>query len=300
MNRLLFVVVLSLTMAASASELSVSTRHDVLVTEDTKQLLRVVFVDAELIVDASLDVYVLEQLPSTRAHYAELRQLDERNWLDAVSWILTYADGREATLPHPVVLSKTVRQRGPDASREVDRDVSVPMSSYRARLAFGALSPGDYVLKASLRGLTSSFSLAVRTGDEPGLRDHYLRLKAMRTQDYAAFRSLQLQRFERNPARVDALYDLIDRALVQGTLLETRSYFERVIAAAEEAMLGIRDPDDRARARRGVAQLRAVRETLPEYYRNRSSWELSRNMKDGHYSIRDRRSGLVIRDFAER
>jgi hypothetical protein len=119
---------------------------------------------------------------------------------------------------------------------------------YRA-WRFGFVPAGDYVLRASVRGLASSFSFVVRTGAEPALRDHYLRLKAQRTRDYASFRRLQLERLERDPKRVDALYGLIDRALVEGSLAETQSYFDRVIAAAEAYGNTVAAQADKANAR---------------------------------------------------
>lgn len=292
-------IVVMTTVAISASELSVSTKHDVLVTDDArKQLLRVVFVDEELLANVTLDVYVLKQLPSTRAHHAELQKLNELTWLDAVAWSLTTTDGQQVALPHPAILSRTVRRRGPDAVREVDRDTVVPMTTYRARLAFGSIPPGDYVLKASVRGLTSSFPFVARTGDEPGLRDHYLRLKAMRTRDYATFRRLQLERLERNPAQTDALYNLIDRALVQGTLGETQSFFERAIAAVTEYRRTSDDPTRNKQIDARIRELRATRNALPQYFANRAAWTMARDTKSGHYVIRDRRNKAVIRDFA--
>jgi hypothetical protein len=233
-KRILLLLLVSVSAAAaSASTLTISAKHDVLVTDDDKKRqLRVLFADEQLFADITLNVYVLDQLPSTRAHYDDLRKLTDRNWLEAVSWSLVTTDGAEVALPTPAVLSTSARQRGPAAVRDGDRDTAVPMTTYRARVAFGSIPAGDYILRASVRGLSSSFRFVVRTGSEPGLQDHYLRLKALRTRDYAEFRRLQLERLERNPARLDALYDLIDRALVHGTLEETRSYFDREHARA--------------------------------------------------------------------
>lgn len=295
---LLVLLVAAFAAAASASSLTVSAQHDVLVTEDDKkQLLRVLFADDQLLVDITLDVYALDLLPSTRAHLDELRKLTDRTWLDAVAWSLFTADGAEVALPRPAVLTKVTRQRGPAAARPVDRDTSVPMTTYRARLGFGAIPSGDYVLQARVRGLSCNFTFVVRAGNEPGLRDHYLRLKAMRTRDYAEFRRLQLERLEHNPARVDALYDLIDRALVHGTLAETRSYFDRAIASAQRYRQSISNSNTIHKTDAVLRQLRDVQRTLPDYFANREKWTMTRDVRDGHYSIRNRATGAVIRDF---
>lgn len=287
-----------LVQQSSASSLTVNVKHDVVVVQgERRQQFRVLFAEDELVADITLNVYVLEQFPSSKAHDSELRNLQDKSWLDSVQWQLQAADGRPTELPSPVILAKSVRSRGPSAARPADRDTTVPMTTYHAGLAFGSIPPGDYVLQASIGGLSSRFPFVVRTGSEEGFTDHYLRLKAMRTRDYATFRRLQLTRLESNPARLDALYDLIDRALVQGTLAETNSYFDRAIAAAEAGVSSIAEPARKRNVQEGVAQLRAVQRTLPDYYQNRGRWVMARDTKDGHYSIRSRASGDVIRDF---
>jgi hypothetical protein len=299
-TRIVAGLILAVTaITASASSLTISPRHDVLITDDVKkQQLRVLFAEEPLLADVVLNVYVVEQLPSTRAHHAELQKLTQEGWLDSLKWSLVTADGREIALPRPVTLTSSVRQRGPDAVNMADRDAAVPTTTYRARLSFGSVPADDYVLHASAAGLTSRFSFVVRTGNELYLRDHYLRLKAVRTRDYAEFRKLELERLERNPARIDALYDLIDRALVEGTVEETRSYFDRAIAAAENARRTSQEPTRTKQIDSGIRQLRAARTALPQYYANKASWSMSRDTKSGHYAIRDRRSGAVVRDFA--
>ena len=286
-------------ITASASSLTISPRHDVLVTDDAKrQQLRVLFADEPLLADVVLNVYVLEQLPSTRTHYTELQKLTQEDWLDSLKWSLVTAEGREIALPRPVTLTSSTRRRGPDASSTADRDAAVPTTTYRARLSFGSVPAGDYVLQASAAGLTSRFPFVVRTGSEPNLRDHYLRLKALRTRDYAEFRKLELERLERNPARIAALYELIDRALLEGTAEETRSYFDRAIAAAEKARVANNEPKTAKQIDAGIRQLRAARGALSQYYANRATWTMSRDTKSGQYVIRDRRNKAVIRDFA--
>lgn len=282
----------------SGSTLTISARHDVLVAEDeTKRQLRVLFADEPLLADVTLNVYVLDQLPSTRAHYDDLRMLTGRDWFDALSWSLERSDGSEVDLPVAKVLSRSARQRGPAADRAADRDTAVPMTTYRARVDFGHVPVGDYTLSAAVRGLSSTFRFAVRTGSEPGLQDHYLRLKALRTRDYGEFRRLQLMRLRRNPTRLDALYDLIDRALVQGTLEECKAYFDRAIAAAEQRRQPISDPTVRAEADAAIGQLREVQRTLPEVFANRTGWVMARDTRDGHFSMRNRATGAVIREF---
>lgn len=282
----------------TASSLLVSAKHDVLVVQNEKrQSFRTLFTDDELIVDVTLNVYFLEQLPSSKAHYDELRRLNASSWLEAVKLTLATADGRKTALPSPRIISSSARRRGPGAERAVDRDTSVDMSAYRAALGFGSIPPGDYVLTATVQGLNSTFPFAVRTGSEREFRDHYLRLKATRTSDYSSFRRLQLERRKANPARLDALYALIDRALVNGTLTETTSYFERAIAAANLDLQKTSDPVAMARIESGLAELRAVKSVLPEYFGKRDVWMMTRDVKDGHYSIRQRASGAVVRDF---
>jgi len=300
------VIVILLLVASSvrsaASSLSVSAKHDVLVIveNEKRQLYRVLFADEELVTTITLNVFVVEQLPSSRAHHAELKALRRDTWLEAVDWTLRTSDGRPVALLPPAVLSNKVRERGPVAPNPAERDTSVPMTTYRAFLGFGTIPPGDYVLEGSVAGLKARFSFVVRTGSETEFRDDYLRLKAKRARDYDTFRRLQLERLERDPARLDALYDLIDRALVSGTLTETSSYFERAITAAERGRTVTSDLALKRKIDDGVRQLRAVQRMLPEFYHKRGAWVITRDVNDGHYSLRDRGSGAVIRDFRAR
>ena len=239
-------------------------------------------------------------MPSSKAHYDDLRRLTPVSWLASLKVTLTTPDSRPVPLPPPMILSRNVRTRGPAAKQPADRDTAVDMTSYRAALSFGSVPPGDYILKAQIAGLTSAFPFAVRTGSEAQFRDHYLRIHAGRTADYATFRRLQLERLDRDPARLDALYDLIDRALVNGSLAETTGYFDRAITAANLALQKATDPNSKAHIQNGIFDLRQVRSALPEYFSKRNVWTLTRDMKDGHYSIRDRASGTVVRDFKAR
>lgn len=106
------------------------------------------------------------------------------------------------------------------------------------------------------------------------------------------------RRLRRLPARLDALYELIDRALVHGTLAETRSCFDRAITSARERRRTISDASMAQRTDAAIRQLQDVQRTLPEFLANREEWRMTQDPGDGHYSIRDRATGAVIRDFS--
>jgi len=136
--------------SASASSLTLIVRHEIVMTEGPqKRLVRVVFTDERLTADLQLS--------------DGLRALSGETWLRAVRWSLVTNDGRAVALPAPVVRNKRMSERGP---------------TYDARLEFGSLPPGEYVLAAELRGLHSEFPFIVATGQEPGFRDRYLWLRA--------------------------------------------------------------------------------------------------------------------------
>src|SRR6266536_1531181 len=163
--------------AVLASELVLTAQHHYVVRAD-KTPMAVVFTDERTIIGLKLDVFVVPDLPSSKAHYSELAGLTQSTWLAANRWELLDAEGRPIAVPMPALLRNTVRFRGPSAPRPADRDRTVDYTTFEASLDFGRLPVGDYTFRASLDGLTSSFPISVRTGQEPEVRDTYLESKA--------------------------------------------------------------------------------------------------------------------------
>jgi len=291
---------LALSIAASASTLTLTVPHHLIVMHPagpaSTTLLRTLWADEHLIADMQLDVYQLPQMRSTTEHYAELRKLaSSSRWLDAVTWSLTRRDTAETVaLAVPRALRAAQRERGPHAPVSTDRDTTVPMTSLTTRMDFGTLPVGDYRLTARAAGLASSFAFSVRTGSEPEVRDEYLRDKASKTHDYAEFRRLELERYERDPSRIDALLDLVDRSLQQGTPAEVRSDFDRAITAYEARRLSF-TPDVAAKAAAYISDLRVARDALPEYFQRKAEWTMARDPYSGLYSIRWRATNNVVR-----
>lgn len=87
-------------LSTRASTLSVSAPIAASYCRTTKASHRRCALEDSVFADVTLNVYVLEQLPSSRAHYDELRRLNEASWLRALHLKLSDADGRAMSL-HP-------------------------------------------------------------------------------------------------------------------------------------------------------------------------------------------------------
>jgi hypothetical protein len=263
-----------------------------------RELLRVVWLDERLYADVSLDVYQIPSMRSTAEHYRELVQLARSNrWTDDLRWTLARRDTNAAvSLPMPRILRSTRRLRGREAQAPADRDTAVEMTSLFARLDFGSLPAGDYRISVNAAGLTSTYLFTVRTGTEPELRDSYLREKAAKIRDYVEFRRLELERFERDPSRLDAALELIDRSVVEGTPAEVTADFDRAIAGYESRR-GSFAPAEGAKVDAYIADLRAARAALPEILQHRQDWLVARDPYTSIYSIRSRATNRVLREL---
>jgi len=290
----------ALSVAASASTLTLSVNHHSVTINpaagQTATLLRSLWADEHLVADVQLDVYQLPGMRSMTEHYAELSKLAaDARWIDRLRWSLTRRDtDAPAALAVPRIARTIRRERGPQAETSADRDTRVAMTTLAARFDFGVLPVGDYRLSVNAGGLTSSFDFSVRTGAEPEVRDDYLRDKASRTNDYAEFRRLELERYERDQSRVDALFDLVDRSLQQGTPAEASADFDRAITAYETRRQTF-TPDVAAKAAAYIRDLRVARAALPEYFQRKAEWTMARDPYSGVYSIRSRPTNDIVR-----
>jgi len=286
--------------AANASTLTLTVPNHMVTSHRTDAhsttLLRVLWTDEGLVTDVQLDVYQLPQMQATTEHYGELRRAIARSrWLDAFTWTLIRRDtGMPVTLGMPRVIQSVRRERGPGAAVPTDRDTAVAMTTLTARLEFGAIPAGDYLLTVRVGWLASSFEFSARTGIEPEVRDEYLQDKAAKTRDYPEFRRLELERYELDPTRIDALLDLIDRSLEEGTPAEARADFDRAIAAYGTRRQSF-EPKTAARVDTYVRDLRVARDTLPEYFLHKKEWSVARDPYTSVYSIRSRGTNQVLR-----
>jgi hypothetical protein len=293
-------VAIVLSVAASASTLTLSVNHhSVAINPADRQastLLRSVWADEHLLADVQLDVYQLPGMRSTAEHYADLRKLAaDARWIDRLRWSLTRRDtDAPAALAVPRIARTARRERGPQAEAPSDRDTRVAMTTLAARFDFGVLPVGDYRLSVSGGGLSASFDFSVCTGAEPEVRDDYLRDQASKTNDYAEFRRLEMERYERDHSRIDALFDLVDRSLQQGTPAEASADFDRAITAYE-ARRQTFTPDVGAKAAAYIRDLRVARDALPEYFQRKAEWTMAREPYSGIYSIRSRATNEVVR-----
>jgi hypothetical protein len=265
-------------------------------TASSTTLLRALWTDERLVADVHLDVYQLPQMRSTTEHYDELRKVASRSrWLDAFTWTLARRDtGTPVAIGMSRVVQSARRQRGPGAEMPADRDTAVAMTTLTARLDFGAIPAGDYRLTVAVAGLASSFEFSARSGAEPEVRDEYLRDKASKTRDYSEFRRIELDRYARDPSRIDALLDLIDRSVQEGTLGEVRADFDRAIAAYDARRQSF-EPKVAAKVDAYVRDLRVARDALPEYFQHKAEWAISRDPYTSVYSIRSRATSQVLR-----
>jgi hypothetical protein len=256
-----------------------------------------VFADEHLVTTIRLDVYAVPQLPSTRRSLDDLRKLDASNWLRAIRWSLRDEQGRELAVPRANLLAASMRQRGPKAPRAADRDVTADCTTFEARLDFGPLPAGDYTLEASIHQLKSAFPLSIRTGQESDVRETFLEVKAGRASSYSEYRELQLERYRINPSRLDPVFEVIDRALRESTLEETRALFAMALEKMEQRRVAATEPAKVQFFERRVRELRATEHELPEYFNHRTEWAMERTSA-GNYVIRDRKTGTIVSDFA--
>ena len=287
--------------AGHASVLSLGFDHDIAVTSDNskQRLLRVRFAEDALTADVTLDVYAIPGMPWTAENLATLQRLDERTWWQQLKWEIRDADGK----PQPVkprLVSNSARRSGPDAVRSDDQS-AVPRSTFTATFDLGSLRPGDYNVKVSVGGLTApEYPLAIRSGEEPEVRDVYLRKKASRTADWLQFKALQLERVRLDPTKADALLALANRSVEHGTLEETQRYFDRAVATMEQnvrAWVKSRPKDadqQQASLRADVRRIRALQRVLPEYFARRSEWRIMPGVS-GTYVITTRSGGRVVK-----
>ncbi len=297
MRKILFILALTLSTALSASDLTVKVDyHDVVRPADMSPM-PTVFVDEHLIASVQLDVYVVPELRSSSRFYDELRALTPDSWLQAVRWSLTDSEGRDVTLPAPVLLRSTVRERGPNAAQASDRDMTVPCTTYKARLDFGPLAPGDYTLSASVHDLRRTFPVSIRTGQESDVREKFLEVKASRASTYAEFRELQLERHHVNPSRLDPVLEVIDRALLESTLADTQELLALVISKMEQRLASANAPEKAAFFAQRLRELRDTERALPEYFGRRNDWKMIRDSVRGNYVIKNRKTDAVVKDF---
>jgi hypothetical protein len=287
------------TVGASTLTLTVPNHMVVVHSEgapSSTSVLRALWTDERLVAEVHLDVYQLPQMRSTTQHYDELRRVASRpHWLDAFTWTLVRRDtGTAVALGMPRVIQSVRRQRGPDAESSKDRDTVVAMTTLTARFDFGAIPAGDYRLTVQVAGLASSFDFSERSGAEPEVRDEYLRDRASKTRDYAEFRRIELERYERDPSRIDALLNLVDRSLQEGTAAEARADFDRAIAAYEARRQSF-EPKVAAKVDAYVRDLRVARDAVPEYFQHKTEWSISRDPYTSVYSIRSRATSQVLR-----
>src|SRR5262245_52450806 len=94
LRKLAILLLLSLiSPSVLASELVLTAQHHYVVRAD-KTPMAVVFTDERTIMDLKLDVFVVPDLPSSKAHYSELARLTQSTWLAASHWELLDAQGR--------------------------------------------------------------------------------------------------------------------------------------------------------------------------------------------------------------
>jgi len=300
MNRtrlLTLAALLAATVASHASTLTVGVRtHSTLTSESGEsRSAYAVFADENLIVDVQLDVYKLDQLPATAAHFTELRQLSQADWLPNILWRLTERGRGEIELAAPLVTNNVSRNRGPNAELARDRDATVECRTHQATVNFGSLAPGDYTLTGTIYGVTSQYQFEVRTGKEPGWRDIYLHSKATRATTYDEYRRLTLERLRSDGQRLDIVLDLIDQSLQYGTLDETRSYVGRAVQIVEHRQT--KSGANAVDRRKAIAYLQQFESTLPEYFARRGEWSMMRDVKTGRHVIRSRTTGQVVKEI---
>jgi hypothetical protein len=271
-TRFLLVVCLFAALSAQPSTLTLTVEHHIAVAHagGKEMVLRAVFIDELLVANVSLNVYTLPQLPSSSQHLTELHRLSAKDWWQHLQWDVRTAAGSRVAV-RPRLKSSSVREGGPNARNVTDRDASVACTSYDGAFEFGRLAPGNYTIHVAIDGLDApSFSVAVRSGEEPEVRDVYLQQRARKANDWAKFKAIELERVRLDPNKAAALMDLAQRSLEFGTLEETTGYFDRAAKTLEQNIerWARVNPSDAKLQRPGVeatvAQMRALQRVLPE------------------------------------
>lgn len=129
------------------------------------------------------------------------------------------------------------------------------------------------------------------------MREAYLEFKARRASSYAEFRELQLERYRINPARLDPVIEVMDRALLESTIDDARALFAMALEKMSQRRATATEADKVQFFERRIRELRATERALPEYFNRRSEWAMERT-PTGAYVIRDRKSGSIVKDFA--
>jgi hypothetical protein len=280
-----------------ASELVLTAQHHYVARPD-KTPMAAIFTDERVIVNLRLDVFVVPNLPSSKAHYGELAPLTQSTWLAANHWELLSGNGKAVALPTPTLLRNDVRFRGPNAPRQVDRDRTVDYTTFEASFDFGRLPVGDYTFRASLAGLTSSFPISVRTGQEPEVHDTYLTLKAQRASTFAEYRDIQMERYRNDPTHIEPIFMALDRALTDGSFDDARSLLSLATEKIDERRRAAPDGKKREFFSARLTELRRAQRSLPDYFAHRAEWVMTRDMAAGGYVIKDRKSGALLQRFA--
>jgi len=300
MRKLSLLLTLSLIApVAHASELVLTAQHYYVVRAD-KTPMAAIFTDERVVMNLKLDVFVVPGLPSSKAHYSELSRLTQSTWLVANRWVLLDARGQSVALPMPALLRNNVRFRGPNAPRAADRDRTVDYTTYEASFDFGRLPAGDYTFRVSLGGLTSSFPISVRTGQEPDVRDTYLELKAQRASTFAEYRDIQMQRYRNDPTHIEPIFMALHRALIEGSIDDARSLLSLATEKIDERRRAAQDEKKRKFFTARLAELNRAQRALPDYFGHRGEWIMTRDIAAGGYVIKDRKSGALLERFAEK
>jgi len=293
---------LALSCRVDASTLNVVVpNHLVMVKGESERsaiALRAVWQDERVIANVDLDIFELSEMPSTKKDYDALRAFASTpRWTDEFSWKCVRRDTRQGAIGvTPKVLRAIRRERGPNAPLPADRDTAVLTTTLSATFDIGLLPVGDYSLTVTAASLSSSFEFSVRGVLDPETRDEYLRDKGTKTREYAAFRKIQLERFERNPAALDALLDLLDRTLQEGTPEEMATDFDRVIAAYR-VRRGTFSPSAVSRVDSYIRDLETARNALPRYIAHREEWTMTRDTPTNAYAIRSRSTNQLLEEL---
>jgi hypothetical protein len=302
-TMILIAVTLLWVATTQASTVTLSIDHHIAVAKngEKRRLLRAAFVEDAVVANVKVDVYALPQLPSTRANLDELKRLSSKTWWQELSWDVRDATGNRQSI-EPRLIRTSMRERGPNAPNAIDRDTSVECTTYEGAFELSRLTPGDYTVQVTIKGLRSPrFPLAVRTGREPEVRDVYLQEKARKTTDWSQFKALQLERIRLDPTKAAALLELAQRSLEFGTLDETSDYFERAARAMEQnikdwSKVNPADAKKQAPAvENTVKNIRSLQRALPEYFANRGRWRVTVDATTGRYVMTSRDTNRVVR-----
>ncbi|HMJ83131.1 MAG TPA: hypothetical protein VK504_08200 [Vicinamibacterales bacterium] len=304
----LLLAILLVSASAHATELRVNVIKEAISFGNGRPLLYTIFSDEPMQIDVTLLVSNSRTHPAPKDEVAALWNMPKDRWTNRLHLVFkSQQDKHTAQAVEGAGVRATRTQRtegGPHAHDPRFRKQGDDFVLYEARLELRNLTPGDYVLEASLGSLRSTDSFAVRRGDEdPRLRSEHLAHSLRSAQTYDEYKRIQLERLKATPSDASILRALGQRAMYDGTIDEANGYFDRAVETirGNSANYARDHPGAAGGVRRAgeseIQRLRGLQSLLPDVFSRRGSVLVSeeRTGDELRWVVRDRATRQIIK-----